>query len=160
MMTPLRSSSNRTLIVIALVGVFVGGFAVLAALGTGSAQTDLVEPDPSPVIDLSESGRMTFPVLTELFEVDETGRPIPGSGYSVTWTCEADALAVITDGRVTDVELEGTTDSVVVGERVEGLSPYDERFKVYRDKNGDLHQGCDPDSWVLIETDRAEPGEQ
>ena len=157
MMTLFRSSSNRTLIIVALVGAFVGSFAVLAAIGIGplgSAQTDSEDAFPSPVINLSESGRLLFPVLADLIPVDEAGRPIlGGSGFSITQTCEADALAVVKDGRVTDLEVEGAAASVTVGERLKGSAPHDGLIQVYRDKNGDLRQGCDPDSWVIISTD-------
>jgi len=153
MMTPLRSSSNRTFIIVALAGAFVGSFAVLAAIGIGplgSAQTDLVEPDPSPVINLSETGRLIFPILIDGARMDESGQPIPGEEVFITQTCEADALAVIKDGRVTDLQVEGTAASIAVGERLKGPVFHEGVHEVYRDANGDLRFGCDPDSVVII----------
>ena len=147
----------RTLIIVALAAAFVGGFAPLAATGIGPRSSaehhpkSLPRTAPSPApINLSETGRLVFPVLTDAIRIDESGQPIPGSGYAITQTCEADALAVIIDGRVTEVQSEGTAASIAVGERLKGPAPHQGDLPVYRDADGDLRQGCDPDSWVII----------
>ncbi len=153
MIRPFLSASNRTLIVVALAGVFLGGFVVLAALGTGSqgsAQTDSENADLPPVINLSETGRLIFPILIDGARMDEKGQPILGEDVFITQTCEADALANIKDGRVTDIKVEGTAASVTVGEGLKGLTRHEGDFPVYRDANGDLRFGCDPDSVVII----------
>ncbi len=158
MMTPFRSLSHRAFIIVACAGVVVGGLAALAAMGIGphsSAENPpeaLLQPDPSPApINLSsETGRLVFHVLTDAARVDESGQPIPGSGYAITQTCEADALAVTIDGLVTEVQTRGTAASVAVGERLKGPAPHQGLMEVYRDENGDLRQGCDPDSWTII----------
>lgn len=157
MPTPFRSPPNRTFTIVALAAAFVGGIAVLAAIliaPQGSAQIDTENPlqaDPSPApINLSETGRLVFPVLADAIRTDDSGRPIPGSGFAISQTCEADALAVTIDGLVTEVQARGTAASVAVGERLKGPAPHQGLMKVYRDENGDLRQGCDPDSWTII----------
>ncbi len=135
----------------------MGGFAILAAMGIGpqgSAENDTENPlqaDPSPApINLSETGRLVFPILIDGARMDESGQPIPGEDVFITQTCEADALAVIKDGRVTGVEAEGTAESVAVGEKLNGPALHEGAHPVYRDENGDLRFGCDPDSVVII----------
>ena len=157
MMTLLRSLPNRALIIVACAGAFVGGFAVLAALGIGpqgSAENDtetLLQANPSPApINLSETGRLIFPIVINALRTDESGQPILGEGVGITVTCEADALAVIKDGRVTDLQAEGTAALITVGERLKGPVFHEGVFPVYRDENGDLRFGCDPDSVVII----------
>ena len=111
----------------------------------------LLQADPSPApINLSETGRLVFHILIDGARMDESGQPIPGSGVAITQTCEADALAVIKDGRVTELQAEGTADSITVGERLKGLALHEGPLRVYRDDNGDLRFGCDPDSVVII----------
>ncbi len=153
-MTPIRSLSNRTLLIVALAGAFVGGFVILTAMGTGpqsSAEnaTEKALPSPAPV-DLSETGRLVFSMVIDGLYMDESGQPILGEGVAITQRCEADALAVIKDGRVTELQAEGTADSITVGERLKGLALHEGPLRVYRDDNGDLRQGCDPDSVVII----------
>lgn len=157
MMTPFRRISNRAFIIVACAGVFVGGFVVLAVIGTGpqgSADDNTENPlqaGPSATpINLSESGRLIFPILIDGARMDEKGQPILGEDVFITQTCEADALANIKDGLVTGVQSEGTADSIAIGERLKGPAPHQGALPVYRDENGDLHQGCDPDSWVII----------
>ena len=156
-MTPFRSLSTRTLIIVACAGAFVGGFAILAAMGIGppgAAENDTENPlqaSPSPAPNnLSETGRLIFTIHIDGARMDESGQPIPGEDVFIHQTCEADALAQIKDGRVTGVEAEGTAESIAVGERLKGPTHHEGVHPVYRDANGDLRFGCDPDSVVII----------
>ena len=156
-MTPFRSLSTRTLIIVALAGAFVGGFAILAAMGIGpqgAAENDTENPlqaSPSPApINLSETGRLVFYIHIDGARMDESGQPIPGEDVSIDQTCEADALAVLKDGRVIGLQSEGTANSITVGEKLKGLVLHEGVHEVYRDANGDLRFGCDPDSVVII----------
>ena len=157
MMTPLPSLPNRALIIVACAGAFVGAFAVLAAMGIGprgSAESHTETPSPtapSPTPNnLTETGRLLFPIHIDGARMDESGQPIPGEDVLIHQTCEADALAVLKDGRVIGLQSEGTADSITVGERLKGLALHEGAHPVYRDANGDLRFGCDPDSVVII----------
>ena len=157
MMTRFRSLPNRALIIVACAGAFVGGFAILAAMGIGppgAAENDTENPlqaSPSPAPNnLSETGRLIFTILIDGARMDESGQPIPGEDVFIHQTCEADALAVLKDGRVIGLQSEGTANSITVGEKLKGLVLHEGVHEVYRDANGDLRFGCDPDSVVII----------
>ena len=157
MLRPFRMPPNRALIIVACAGALVGGLAILAAMGIGpqsSAESHteaLPQTAPSPTPNnLSETGRLVFPILIDGARMDESGQPIPGEDVFITQTCEADALAVLKDGRVIGLQSEGTAKSITVGEKLKGLVLHEGVHEVYRDANGDLRFGCDPDSVVII----------
>lgn len=95
---------------------------------------------------LNSRGRIELPVHADYVPVDEKGRPAPGTGGGLERVCEVDALVVVTDGRISEVKQKGAN-RVDVGEQLTSAAAG--YTGVYRDKQGKLREGCDPESWQL-----------
>lgn len=148
---------------VALLVAVVGAASYAAACSSGNSAGTVGHPS-SPTIDLrsasqavtsddlADSGRLLFYVIADAVPVDDSGNIVPDSFRAVYQSCEADALVQLADGRVSSVSRQGTTTDLGVGDEVVGDISSGEH-KVYRDNNGNLRLGCDPDSWTVINTD-------
>lgn len=113
--------------------------------------TASAKPAVSPIEEIAESGRLQFYVLADVATLDENGK-IDG-GYAAHQTCEADAVVKMSEGRISEVVKAGTAESSIsisTGEIVAGSGSGDLLNTVYRDDNGDIRLGCDPDSWTVL----------
>jgi hypothetical protein len=150
----MSSRTLRTGLVLAVLGVAsLGTLALFPWDESAGSLADEPKADPSPApLPRAESGRLVFQVEADGVKVDESGKPLPGGGVSYTQTCEADALAVIEGNQVVEVREVGTAHIVEQGERVESTI-HEGVIQVYRDREGKLHTGCDPESWVIIDSE-------
>lgn len=95
---------------------------------------------------VSDSGRLNFYGISDFARVDDDA-DLPELG-AIYWRCEADALALVRDGRVVEIHEVGPAAEISIGEAVHSDRADQGVWKVHRDENGDLQWGCDPDSWV------------
>jgi hypothetical protein len=103
--------------------------------------------------EIAESGRLLFYVIADAIEVDEEGRPVPsGQGVGLTQSCEADAFVGVGEGRVSVILQSGIATPIEVGEEIIDATN-DGHWRVYRDGEGHLRFGCDPNSWTIIHTE-------
>jgi hypothetical protein len=124
------------------------------------AEADAAGSVPQPFKEIAESGRLQFYVLADAVTLDENGE-ING-GYALHQTCEADAVVRIGEGgRIAEVIKAGiaessvsiSMDETIVGQGFHQGLPDGAVQNVYRDENGDVHTGCDPDSWIILKTE-------
>ncbi len=117
---------------------------VLAGLKATTVVIALVANDTGGG-NLNQRGRITLPVDAD--GVDANGKPVGYSGY-----CEADAVALLEGSRVAEIKQESAR-AVAVGETVIRVGADTSYSPVYRDKDGNLREGCAPESQESYQED-------
>lgn len=146
--------------------VLIGGMLLFTNIADGPETIAQAPDDPAEqarlegteIRELADSGRLLYYVITDYLPIDQSGAVIEGaSGGALFQSCEADGLILIDGGRVSTISQQGDATDLIPSEEVLGATP-EGLHKVYRDNNGDLRFGCDPDSWTILSVDYGSDG--
>lgn len=149
-----------TLSFVAVLGatLVVAGLAIGINSGEGT-------PDPPNELRPGDvvNGRLAFPFVADVVFPEDKDSSEP-QGYGVLRTCLVDAVVMVDGSRIESVKDSAPGSDVAGGQDVASLYPRapgepdgPRQIRVYRNDEGDLVEGCHPDSWELDQVLPSEP---